>query len=131
LGGTIWRAFDDSTLSHIAYALARAGHSAKALAIAEEVDPQEAENTYLWVVRGAAAAGDADAARRVAERLRGEIKLISAARWAAEEFAQRKRFGQAKAWAESRAGSRDKLWAYLGVVEGMLGLRFWEPRLGF
>ena len=128
---TMRSAFDDSNLSHIAYALARGGHSAKALAIAEEVDPQETEDTYLWVIRGVAAAGDADEARRVAERLRGEIKLISAARWGAEEFAQRKRFVEAKAWAESRAGPRATLWAYLGIVEGMLGLRFWEPRLGF
>ena len=123
--------FDDSGLYVTAFAVARAGRLDEALDLASNVDQREKESALMWVVRGAAAAGDVEGAERMSERLQGKISHESAARWAAEEFAKRKRTAELTTWVESRPTEHAKFAARIGAAECIVGRRFWEPRLGF
>ena len=128
---TIGRVFDDTSLSQVAYAIARAGRTEQALELAAQVDPREKENASMWVARGAAAAGDVAAARRIADGIREKAQVVSTARWVGEALAWRKDRAAAEAWASSRPNDQAKLAAYLGAAEGMTATWFWEARLGF
>jgi hypothetical protein len=124
------RVFDESMLAHVGFALARAGHVDEAVSLGEKIDRNEQDNARLWVARGAAAAGDLAAAKRIADTIKGAVSVESAARDCAAEFAGHKRWDELREWVESRPTDHARFVSCIGAVEGMTGRRFWEPRLG-